>query len=1138
MIGQEFRTKWGKVGPAPAPWAHWGVYACFFFSGATSLVFEVLWSRQFVTVFGNSSYAVSIVLCAYMTGLGLGGWIGGKIADRITWRVTAFGVIQWALAACALALPRLLDCFRGLAPTLAALSPESLLFSTLVRFGLSFAALAAPCFLMGSTLPLLARAVTDSDRFISTRIGALYCWNTMGAAFGCLAAGFWMLDTLGLGITNLAAAGVNILVGLAAFVLSKPLSPDAEAAPATPYEADVADSTGLEASQEAHPPGWLLLGFAFVNGLASLTCEVLWFRYLAFVLGEPAYVFPMILCIYLLGLGLGGLIYSLLARRIRFPVKTLCIVQGLLAISVPATFVTGALIFASGPPRPLELPGLAWVTVFFPTVLMGFAFPLLCNLYGRRLQKLGQRVGLLFAVNTAGTVSGSLLPIFVLVPLFGIQRSVLLAALLFGSVALALLGWDMRSKRRTFARLAVACASVILLFLAAVPANLCQRVFLATGFHLDKHTDILFYREGRTGTAIVTRDQANDRKQIYINGNAEVPALYAHQLCFKMLGDLGPMLHSNPEDVLMICFGGGIASGATTCLPDVKSLTIVDLESSVVEAAGLLAEENNDLMQNPKTHVVIDDGRNYIMTANRRWPVIITDSTHPKAPDSWVLYSQEFYRQVRQHLSSDGVFVQWVPCHDLSIAEYKIILRTFQSVFPHASLWVNAGLDEQGQFILYTLLVATPKALNIDVSKLRDRLGVDSVRRDLEPYGLHTPGGFLDGFLCADDTLRRWVGDGPVNTDDLPYTYYNTRYTKGGAMEYHEFTELIHDIWPQLTGTGPEEAGRQLHQELATRAETNRLAFSGRLEEAYALLPEDVRYQKMRRLYDEGPRYVGTLLKIYRDSPQGLVHLAGLRASGPDAFKAVRPIYERVLQLDPKNVDALSALGGMYSDEGGPARAEDYLRRALRGQPKYGDAHYKLGNALLQKGRVDEAITHYQKALEISPDSAKAHNNLGNALLQKGEVDEAIVQFQTVLQLATGFTEAHNNLGNALLQKGKAEEAMAQFERALKLKPDDAAAQNNLAWILATSPQATWRDGNKAVELAQRANQLVGGEDPNFLGTLAAAYAEAGRFADAVGSAQKALALAQAAGQRDMMDQINGALKLYEAGRPLREERP
>jgi spermidine synthase len=176
----------------------WGIYFCFFLSGATALLFEMLWSRQFVTVFGNSSYSISIVLCAYMAGLGLGGLFGGRIADRITQRAIVFGAAVALITLWAILIPAMLDWLRIIVPTLAALSPESLLVSTIARFGLSFAILLVPCFLMGTTLPILVRAITESDRAIGSRIGVLYCLNTLGAAVGCLAAGFWLLQSFGL----------------------------------------------------------------------------------------------------------------------------------------------------------------------------------------------------------------------------------------------------------------------------------------------------------------------------------------------------------------------------------------------------------------------------------------------------------------------------------------------------------------------------------------------------------------------------------------------------------------------------------------------------------------------------------------------------------------------------------------------------------------------------------------------------------------------------------------------------------------------------------------------------------------------------------------------------------------------------
>ena len=184
---------------------------------------------------------------------------------------------------------------------------------------------------------------------------------------------------------------------------------------------------------------------------------------------------------------------------------------------------------------------------------------------------------------------------------------------------------------------------------------------------------------------------------------------------------------------------------------------------------------------------------------------------------------------------------------------------------------------------------------------------------------------------------------------------------------------------------------------------------------------------------------------------------------------------------------------------------------------------------------MDEAIAHYQKALQIKPDYAEARNNLGNALLQKGKVDEAIAQYQKALQIKPDFAEAHNNLGNALLQKGRVDEAIAHYQKALQIKPDSAEVLNNLAWLLATCPDAHIRDGVQAVQYAGRACELTHYGVTLLVGTLAAAYAEAGRYDDAVAAAQKACALATAAGERDLLEKNQKLLALYRAHQPYHE---
>jgi tetratricopeptide (TPR) repeat protein len=240
--------------------------------------------------------------------------------------------------------------------------------------------------------------------------------------------------------------------------------------------------------------------------------------------------------------------------------------------------------------------------------------------------------------------------------------------------------------------------------------------------------------------------------------------------------------------------------------------------------------------------------------------------------------------------------------------------------------------------------------------------------------------------------------------------------------------------------------------------------------------------------------------------------------------------FQKALEFKPNYEEAHNNLGNVLRQKGRVEEAITHFEQALQIKPDYAIAHNDLGSALRQEGKVDEAITHFKQALQIKPDFVLARYNLGNALLQMGRLDEAITQYQLAAQFNPGFAQAHYNLGNALLQKGNVSAAIAQFQQALQLEPANSSVQNNLAWLLATCPQASLRNGAKAVGLARRANELTGGENPLFLNTLAAAFAEAGRFPEAVETAQRALRLAGAQSNVTLAGQLQFELQLYQAG--------
>jgi Flp pilus assembly protein TadD len=248
--------------------------------------------------------------------------------------------------------------------------------------------------------------------------------------------------------------------------------------------------------------------------------------------------------------------------------------------------------------------------------------------------------------------------------------------------------------------------------------------------------------------------------------------------------------------------------------------------------------------------------------------------------------------------------------------------------------------------------------------------------------------------------------------------------------------------------------------------------------------------------------------------------------------------YQKALEIDPRHAQAHVNLGAILSQKGRLNEAISQFQTAVQFEPDNAEAHYNLALALGDQGHLGEAIPQYMEALRIQPDSAQYHYNLGNALARQGRLDEAVLHYQQALQLDPGDAKAQNNLASTLLRQGRVAEAIAHFQQALQLRPEDPSTLSNVAWLLAAAPAAAVRDGKKAVELATRANQLTGGTNQLILHTLAAAYAEAGRFPEALATAQHALGLAQGQSNAGLAGQLQSEIKLYQAGSPYHLPRP
>ena len=768
----------------PVPFV--AVLLLFFVSGACTLVFQVVWVRMLVPVFGMSVFAVSTVLTVFMAGLALGSWWFGRLIDREGRAVRVYAWLELGIGLFALAFPLILARLDVLYTFFYRQAGGNDYAFALVRFAICFVVLLVPTTLMGGTLPVLSKFVVLRMERAGRRIGALYAVNTFGATVGCAAAAYVLLEQFGTrGTTYVAAAG-NLLVAGIAFGLSR-----AEARPA---------GSGVGDRVEPAPPGGevaaasrttarrVLWAFA-LSGFAALGYEVVWTRLLTIVLNiTTIQSVSTILIAFLFGLAFGSAVGSWFVDRVKaLPALFGCIelALGLFGLISVAAFSAAPAILdylGSVPTwwgHMLRLFAVAFGVMLIPTFLMGMLFPVASRIYVAGLRDLGARVGTVYAANTTGAIFGAFATGFIFIPLFGTQVSVfVLAGLNIVIGTLILLASPEPGRGGKFAVLGGLVAPA-LLTAVLLPADQLVEALRAS----EPGSTLIFHDED-TGGTVTVHGFPNGHRLLKVNGAGEVPTDRSSIRTFRLLGNLPMLLHPDPQDVLVIAFGGGITLGAVD-LHQPRRLDCVEVVPGVIVASRHFASYNRQVFERlgrPPLEVVFDDGRNHVLRTDRRYDVIISDATHPGTADSWILYTEEFYRLCRDRLGPGGMMAQWLPLHGLSPDDHRIILRTFRRAFPHATLWLTRG---------YSVLLATPERLNVDYGQLAERLGREEVQASLFEVDLNDPASFLSALALDEEAYADYAGSGKVNTDDRPHVSLADRSRAGTAAGLSALAELV-----------------------------------------------------------------------------------------------------------------------------------------------------------------------------------------------------------------------------------------------------------------------------------------------------------------------------------------------------------
>lgn len=744
---------------------------CFAASGAASLMDQVVWLRFLSLTFGNTTQATATLLAVFMGGLGLGALLAGRIADRLRRPLAAYALLETGLALAALASPAVFAAIdRGYVWTHQHFSASPGIFVAL-RVLLAAGALLPPTLLMGGTLPLLLRGLSDDGHHVGRRTALLYALNTLGATGGVALAGFATIRTLGLSATLLLAAALNLVAALGALALSRPV--EAANSTATP-------SAGRTTRRA-------LLALFFLMGATSLGYEVLWTRALVFHLGSSVYAYSLMLSLFLAGIGLGSLVLVPWADRVTSPLAALGAVELALAVwgiaQVPLfASLARSLAAWSELLHPQSFGGGAVVQllavlplVLPPTLLMGVSFPLAVRAFHRELDPLGRDVGSVYGANTLGSIAGSLGTGFALLPAIGTQSSMLALGAVNGTLGAAVLFAAARNglggrAARLASRVGWAAPVVCLLAMPAFPAD---EVILRAGiFSADQPGDLLSFDEDASTSVTVRRQrESNGRPYLSLELNGvnvagTSPDLFAVQM---MQGHLPLLLAGDAHRVAHIGFGSGGTAWAVSRHP-VDEILVVEISPEVIAASDrFFADVNHGVLRDPRVQVEINDGRNFLLATPRTFDAVLSDSIHPRYAGNGSLYTRDYFALLAKRLAPGGVASMWLPTYSLSPRNYAMILRAFQEVFPHTTVWY-----EPSALNAFTIVTGRLAATPWDGAALARAFADPKVAGELAALGIHGPADLLTCYLAGGGRLADSLRTIPPHIDDLPAVEYES----------------------------------------------------------------------------------------------------------------------------------------------------------------------------------------------------------------------------------------------------------------------------------------------------------------------------------------------------------------------------
>jgi spermidine synthase len=1081
-----------------------------FASGFTALVYEILWIKTLTSVFGTTIFAISTVLTAFFAGLALGNFYFGRKSDESRHPLVLYGFLELIIGIYALLYPSIHQGLSGLyISVLSGLEvPRAI---PLFRFFLGLIILLPPTIMMGGTLPLVVRYIAACRGEVSGTLAFFYAVNTAGAVAGTLGAGFFLIGAFGIRNSMMMMAAVNLLIAAIVFVMFR--SELFSRLRSSPRVSGRIRESDPSMARETGAGYRLILIVAGLSGLASIAYEVVWTRMLIHYTGTTTYAFSAILITFLIGIAVGGYLARLLLERDRNLWLVLALIEAIIGITaVISTAVIDTLpliddrlsrLFGSSQTGAWELGLLVSLiknaaVMILPTLLMGMSLPVAVGLLSRGVESAGRTIGDVFSANTFGSIVGSFAAGFLFVPFIGTGRTVTVLFTLNIALALILIVRASGERYRT------KWIALFVLVLVAGLLSLGQRDMFRKIY---PEGDLLFFAEGPSSTVAVVRDEDSLNPaylRMFVDGNGLSGTDYSGRRYMKLLGHLPVIMSGGQSDsALVICLGTGMTLGSVSLYPSIDVLDCVEISSKVIDAATFFSEENHHVLHDDRLRMVVDDGRNFLLGTSRRYDIVTLEPPPPRSAGVVNLYSREFYLQVRDHLRPHGVLCQWIPLHDQSEWDVKVLIRTFLDVFPHVTCW----WIERNELAL----IGSMGPQSIDWRNLSVLFGFPGVESDLSSIDVSDPYELLCLFLMDERGLREYVGEGDIITDDRPVIEYFL--FRGGNQTYRYSPHVREGYLPVLeemrTRFGDVRSilrnGDLIDKErfyekrivMQHRVDGTILRNRGweddaRREFLYAAKRTDDGYA--RHYLGISDRQLAETLRRTEANPADLAanSRAGYAYYLRGDLESARKYFERLLDLDPSNLEGLVNLGTVLEETGNLEAARRLLMRAseLAG----GDFARSIGLRLRVISAIDSA--------RVRPDPGLSHE-VGLMFWGSKRYEKAVEWFSRAASEAPGWELPHYNLASTYETMRRYEYALDSYERNYRLSGSAESANNieKLRLLLAIE-----RDWMSEIELMNEERMNAAWNDPRTHNLLGIRFYRNEEYLEAIGAFMKALA--------------------------------